>query len=475
MKYSSSTMYLTGLAVAALSLTAQAQTPVQNTIILYEYDASGNLTKTTNSLNASTRQIYDPLGRLQSQINANQQTTNYVYDGQNRLIQVTDARNLTTTYTIDGLGNQRQLNSPDTGTTISTVDTAGNVISSTDAKGQTTRYTYDVLNRITTITYHDGQICSYSYDQGANAKGRLTQISDSAGTIQYSYDARGRLLTETRTIAAAQISSVTRYQYDAGGQLQKLTYPNGRILTYTRDSMGRITQIDTLKDGMNLTLLSQVTYQPFGGVKGYINSAGQSYQRGFDLDGRVSSYTLNNARQLVNYDPANRIVAINDAMDNQRQTSYDYDKTDQLTTYLTPQTNQNFTYDPVGNRSSKTSGTSTTTYNYSSTSNRLIQINGGQTSNISIDANGSITNNGNAQLTYDVRGRLSSVTTSAGVTTYLVNALGQRVQKISSAGTGNSISTVYHYDQSGKLISESTGQDSIDYVYLDDIPVAILK
>ena len=450
-----------------------AQTiPAQNTTYQYEYDELGNVTKITSPLKAVTQQRYDALGRLQSQTDANNQTTSYGYDGQNRLTQVTDARNLTTRYTIDGLGNQLGLSSPDTGSTTTTADAAGNILSSTDAKGQTTRYTYDVLNRLTSISYSDGQVTSYTYDQGDNAKGRLTQIQDASGSIQLSYDSRGRVLSETRSLnnGGTPLVSTTRYQWDSMGRLQQLTYPNGRQIRYTRDNLGRITQIDTSKDGMTQTLLSQISYRPFGGVQSYLNSTGQSYTRSFDADGRITGYTLNNLAQSISYDAANRITSISEANNNARQSSYGYDNLDRLTSYLSAQTNQNFSYDAVGNRNSKTTGSTTTSYSYSPASNRLTQISGSQTSAIQMDANGSTTSNGNAQMSYDARGRLVTVKTAAGTVQYQINAYGQRVQK-----TGPTASTWYHYDQSGRLISERTGQSDTDYVYLDDIPVVVLK
>ena len=35
--------------------------------------------------------------------------------------------------------------------------------------------------------------------------------------------------------------------------------------------------------------------------------------------------------------------------------------------------------------------------------------------------------------------------------------------------------TVFHYDGGGKLIAEMTGGATTEYVYLDDVPVAVLK
>ena len=472
------------LALSVLCAHDAVLAQTQNTTTKYEYDAMGNVTKITNPNNAISTQTYDALGQLTTQVDPNNKTTTYNYDGQGRLVKVTDARNLNTLYTLDGLGNQLSLVSPDTGTTITTVDIAGNILTRKDAKNQTTTYTYDVLNRITSIQYHDGQMVSYRYDAGTNAKGRLTQISDANGSISYTYDARGRILSETRTMTvnstpATSLTVTTSYQYDALGRLSQLTYPNGRRLTYTRDSLGRITQIDTNKDGVSATILSQVVYRPFGGVQSYLNSAGQTYTRGFDIDGRITSYTLNNQVQAISYDAANRIISINQVNSSTQLATYGYDSLDRLTSYLTPQVSQSFTYDAVGNRSTQTLGAANTNYTYGTTSNRLTQIAGSQTTPIVMDPNGSTTNNGQAQFTYDTRGRMVSATTAAGVVQYQINALGQRVQKTLIGTGGNpNVATIYHYDLGGKLLGEVTGSgggSDTSYVYLDDIPVAVIK
>ena len=63
-----------------------------------------------------------------------------------------------------------------------------------------------------------------------------------------------------------------------------------------------------------------------------------------------------------------------------------------------------------------------------------------------------------------------SANTAIGLVTYTINAMGQRVRKTTPAST-----TVYHYDRSGKLIAESTDGVMTEYVYLGDMPVAVLK
>ena len=80
-------------------------------------------------------------------------------------------------------------------------------------------------------------VVSYAYDSGANAIGHLTSLTDQAGTATYTYDILGGS-TETRTIAG--VSKSTSYSYNLDGSVKTLTYPSGRVVTYTPDSAGRL-------------------------------------------------------------------------------------------------------------------------------------------------------------------------------------------------------------------------------------------
>ncbi|MES2299995.1 MAG: hypothetical protein V4582_23355 [Pseudomonadota bacterium] len=458
-------------ALCALSSVAAAQT--QNTTTSFLYDANGNLTRVTDALGHVTNYEYDDFNRRVKIIDPAVGVTRNSYDGLDNLIGVTDPRNVVTSYTIDGLGNLTQTTSADTGKVTRTYDEAGNIKTSTDAKGQTTSYQYDVLNRVTLVTYADGATCAYEYDQGANAIGRLTRVIDVNGAIVYAYDLHGRLILETRTIEGA--AYVTGYRYDSAGRLAGMTYPSGRSVDYTRDAMGRISQITTTKDNVTTTLVSAVQYQPFGPAQAVTYGNGQVYRRSFDLDGRIASFTLGSQTQAISYDAASRITAIADAGNAATGNTYGYDTLDRLTSYVSPTVGQSYAYDAVGNRTQKSNNGAVTGYSIAATSNRLTQA-GSQP--VTMDANGSITNNTRNQFSYDVRGRMVSASTSIGLVTYRINALGQRVQKKTPLET-----TVFHYDGGGKLIAESTtsasasgaGTTTQEYVYLGDLPVAVLK
>ena len=145
----------------------------------------------------------------------------------------------------------------------------------------------------------------------------------------------------------------------------------------------------------------------------------------------------------------------------------------------------NWTYDATGNRSSEvlTSGSSTTnTYNYPSGNNRLSAVMQGSTTvrsfshddagNITADTRGSTTYN----YRYNKRGRLDELTIGATVTAdYSYDGLERlairATQNMTPAGT-----THYVYDLAGHLIAESTDTGSTvrEYVWLDDLPLAVV-
>ena len=115
------------------------------------------------------------------------------------------------------------------------------------------------------------------------------QITEPASVSQFIYDVNGRPTSETRTINA--VSYVTNYGYTTSGRLNKITYPSGRQIDYTLDVLGRIQSIATTQ-GATQTVVSSVAYRPFGPSTGFTFGNGQTYNRGFDLDGRVSSSAL---------------------------------------------------------------------------------------------------------------------------------------------------------------------------------------
>jgi RHS repeat-associated protein len=448
-------------------------------ITRYRYDSQGNLAFVTDPLNRTTSHIFDALNRLVAMVDPAGGQIRMNYDGLDQVTSVTDPRSLTTRYGIDGLGNVAQQASPDTGLASSAYDAAGNLVSSLDATGVQSTYTYDALDRLISATYTAppgsgfvSTAVSYSYDQGPNGMGRLTGFTDATGSTAYRYDQRGRVIQETRTIAGVSYS--TSYQYDAAGRLVGMTYPDGRQLTYVLDALGRVGQIDTVLNGEAKSVVFGVAYRPFGPPAYLAFGNGQMYTRSFDLNGRVTGYSLGEGQSvLLHYDPAGRITQLTDSSVPSVPTQFSYDALDRLTAYSQGTTTWSYAYDANGNRTSLTIGGTTYPYSVSATSNQLNATAGPTATSYSYNAVGNVARTNATTFTYDARHRLIGATTSSGAFAYGINALGQRVQKVASAGSA----AIFHYDVDGRLIAESDagGKVHTGYVWLGDMPVGVIK
>jgi RHS repeat-associated protein len=337
---------------------------------------------------------------------------------------------------------------------------------STDARSKLSTYSYDALNRVTGVTFSDATpALGYLYDDitaGNYGKGRLTKITDGTGNTTFKYDIQGRLIQKTQTTST--VIKTVSYGYDPLGRMNAITYPSGKVLTYTFDVQGRVASIAV--NAVNL--VSSITYQPFGPAKSWTWSGGPAQTRAFDLDGRQTSYPYT-ATGTVNlaYDLGNRITALTGSV----AKTYAYDKLDRLTGYGTAITYQ---YDANGNRTQFKNGTAISTYNNPTTSNRLSSITGTGPEAYTYDLAGNTTAIAAKTLAYDARGRLTTHTSGTTVTTFGINAIGQRLVK---AGATAALTTRFVYGEDGKLLGEydNAGALITEHVYLGDTPLAAIK
>ena len=407
----------------------------------YRYDDNDNPVSLTDPLNNKTALSYDALNRLVSSVDPLGKVTKSTYDSNDNLLSVTDPLTHKTGYGYDGLGNALTINSPDTGVTTRSVDDAGNKIETVDARGEKTSYKYDALNRISTIKSGNNQTISFAYDQGTNGIGHLTQMSDPNGTTRWTYDNHGRI--NSKTFVVGTLSLVTRYGYDADGQLKTMTYPSGNIVQATYQN-GLVTALDS----NGKSLISSVTYQPFGAPAEWIFANGIKTTRDFDLDGRMTAYDLGDRSRQLSYDVAGRITGYQDTDMNHNQ-NFTYDVLSRLVNFSTPSSQIDYQYDANSNRTNKTSGTISDDLTLDSASNRLLGIteNNNPIKTYQYDAAGNIISDGSYQFTYDGRGRLLNATGSFGTEQYHINGLGQRVAKVK----GNAVDLAGDANQDGTL------------------------
>lgn len=493
-------LLVVALCIAPVVAFAQSQQATTS----YAYDANGNLVQVTDGLSRSTTRSYDALNRL-SQLQqpapiagAARPVIKFAYDGLGQTVSVTDPRNLATLYDVNGFGNVVQLTSPDTARTASTFDAAGNLISRTDGRGKVTRYRYDALDRLLRADYASGVPTVFEYDGGASgvpsAIGHLSGMSDESGQTSYTYDGFGRVIDKRQSVVAVGATSASytvSYAWSAGGKLASVTYPSGNRVNYTYNSAGRINAITLNRAGVasELALLKAIDYQPFGAVRSWhwgndSDLQPNRYARTFDVDGRVVTYPLGNPAstgllRTVNYDAADRIVQVahagaqSPALFDQ---SFRYDDLDRLTGATAGNRILAFTYDASGNRIQSQLGTSTYSNTIDGNSNRLLRTTGPYPAQSNtFDGAGNLTADGTIVYTYSDRGRLSQINNGGVTVSYLYNGLGQRVSKRGAMLPGGAVH--YVYDEDGKLLGEYGGDGVAlqETVYLDQMPVAVLK
>lgn len=419
-----------------------------NLTTTFTYDTRGRRTSVTDANSKVTSYGYDDADRLLSVTDAASHLTAYGYDTENHLAAITDAMGRVTSFGYDSLGRVTSVTFPSELSESYTYDDMGNLLSKTDRKGQTISYTYDNLDRLTSKEYPDSSDVTYVYDNLS----RLTQASDASGTYGFSYDNLGRLTGTATTYSFLSGRTLTNsYSYDAASNRVSMTDPEGGITSYAYDNLNRLTGLtdfnsnafgfgyDSLGRRTSLTRPNGVntgyTYDNLSRLLSVIHALGGATKDGatytYDNVGNRTSKTF---VQQSDPDPIS-VVA-----------SYGYDNIYQLTqTLLNGGLSESYSFDDVGNRTASL-GVSPYLYN---NSNELTST---PLAGFSYDENGNTTSktdgSGTTNYTWDYENHLVSVSTpSSGTVNFAYDPFGRRIFKSSATGT-----SIYAYD--GDNVSE---------------------
>jgi len=289
-------------------------------------------------------------------------------------------------------------------------DNEGNLLGVTDVNAGTFAFAYDALDRVIQSTQPNSQVVQYAYD-AIGLRNKLTYPDQAS--ITYQYDSVNRL------VGITDGDEKYTFQYDDAGRRVALTYPNKVKTTYAYDNADRLTQLLT-KDPAS-KLISQFDYM-------------------VDAMGNWTQMT----QQIPGTKKANQVF----------QNMYGYDSLDRLTGVSQSRTgiSQNYSYDAVGNRTSKIENSSATSY-AANNLNQYIQV-GSQA--LSYDARGNLTSDNVLSMTYDTDNRLTKVVNGATTVSYLYDWSNRLMQKTVQEGK---ITTKTRYVYDGWTVIAETNEN----------------
>ncbi len=411
------------------------------------------------------------------------QNTCYSYDVMNNLTGVTQGsqtRSYVYTYQYNASGLVSQATTPESGTVSYTYNCSGvlsAVCTRTDARNVKATYAYDHLNRLTGITYTGGTpatpAVTYTYDSGTNQKGFRTGMTDGSGSTTWTYNSAGWVVNEQRTIAGK--TNTISYAYNQDGSLKTITYPSGRIVTYSISNAGRA--LSAIDSANNIQYAITASYAPVGGLNsviyGKVNSGfggvteTRAYNSRLEFNSIAASSTAGTAENLAfNYGTTTNNGTLNSIQNN-----------------VTSGLSESFTYDSLSRivSGATTSNTATGCWGQSfgitgnppdDAKSNLTQINvtqctggalsvtvGATTNRINStgfvhDLSGNMTTEGGTvgyTYTFDAENHLTQAAgTPSGTWTYAYDGNGMRVEKSNASG-----GTLYWRAITGETIAET--------------------
>ena len=265
------------------------RTDYNGSVTNYAYDALNRLTSTSYPNTTSTTYVYDVLSRMTGATNPTG-TVTLAYDNRGRLTSVTDVFGQVVNYAYDANSNRTQLGLGGSVRATYQYDVINRLTQLTDNASLNTTFAYNGTNRLTSRTLPNGVVTTAQYDglerltrlthaktgntladfqYQLSAVNNITQMTDSAGAHNYTYDTRDWLtavshptqpnesytLDDVGNRTASHQGSTYTYQsfnhlvtanasaftYDANGNLTTKIDASGSW-TYTWDYENRLTQ-----------------------------------------------------------------------------------------------------------------------------------------------------------------------------------------------------------------------------------------
>ncbi|MGG3235313.1 DNRLRE domain-containing protein [Priestia flexa] len=249
----------------------------------YEYDANGNETKITDSINNLIRiKTYDSSNQI-TKMTDRGGTINWAYEnGSNRISRLAISQN--------GLKQENIYNYNELNQNIKVVD----------SKGHSYYFNYDEKGNLRSYSAGNESGSSFAYD----VTGKL--ISLDIGTVNnktilsetYKYDKNDNITEITSYKTDGTIDKTTSYEYDALDQLIKETLPTGTTKEYIYDGFGNRISLKVTEPGKPIKQTNSEFNKGNQLIK-FGNDAIKYDENGNRTEDNLYSYTWNAADQLT--------------------------------------------------------------------------------------------------------------------------------------------------------------------------------
>jgi RHS repeat-associated protein len=450
-------------------------TDSQGLSVSYEYNAAGRIVRSTDAAGRVTTIEYDTANEHALRLTDQNGTIAYEYisgagpQTEHAVSRVTMQDGRATVFEYDAQG--RVTGQQTTGQEEVTVsyDSAGGMIVGigtsatytvlrnahmqtarfTDSDGNFTQYEYDSFARLNRVMESDGRTTTATYDDF----NRLTSVTNAVGhTQEFAWEGPFTQLDAFRDASGNTFG----FDRDAAGNATTVSYPDGLFVQQEFDQFGNATVIRQ-RDG-------EVTRQYFDDrnfLSRVEQADGSSIDYTWDVKGNLTSVTDATGTISIIHNARDMVASI--TYPNGQSLAYEYDSANRRTRMeYGDGYGFNYIHDSIGRLFQVTDENDSlvSQYEYDSVGRLTRALYGNGTaseytfddkSNLSTVLNRNADNSVRSQYdyTFDVFGRRTSMTTSAGLTTYEYDASGQLVSVV----LPSSRAIAYSYDDAGNRIA----------------------
>lgn len=349
---------LTGLKTGLL----KSVTSTEDGIVTYGYSnpSSGKFkTSITNSAGQNSSQTTDASDKVVSAEDNNGTTLTYAYSRHGQLKDVIMGGQPLASMIYDDYGRQIELNDPNAGKIEFEYNAYGELETQKDFLNHFYEMKYDRLGRIVTrkCTAESTTPTVWDYYLTGGGINQVKSITGPNGIIQnFTYDALGRAIEIKEVIEGNNY--ITGYQYNALGNLSKITYPSGFAIDKEYNANGYLTKVKN--QAMSKPILEILNMNAFGQYTQYkqSNTLTDKTYNSFGMPVRTTAgnfFDLENDWSIT----TGNLTSRTDHINNDISETFDYDDLNRLTSsYLTVNgiteaAGINISYYPNGNIQNK--------------------------------------------------------------------------------------------------------------------------